>query len=158
MDELLKAKLSALAACVCEKVTDSAGFCFCGVLPGEEWYDLTEGCDSETCGMAWVRVAGMYMSTEFGQQDLELNNCNKGVGLELEVGVVRCFPTEEDGSAPDQATLLAGSDQQMEDAVNILRAIECCESFDDYLIGLWSPIGPEGGSYGGAWTVTVGVI
>lgn len=156
MDSTLFERLELLAACLCAELDGGDTMCFCGVIAGETWYDLSGECDTR-CGQAWVRVAGIYPATVLGQQDLTLRNCGKVLSLDLEIGAVRCLEVPDDGTPPSAAELLAASEQQMKDALAMRRAVQCCESFDEYILNLWTPIGPPSVALvGGTWTLTVG--
>lgn len=152
----INTKMTALAACICQNVEGADGFCFCGVMPGDSWYDMTT--PGEDTGQAWVRLANMYPATNFGEPDTSLSNCTKGTGIELEIGVIRCFEIPDNGENPSQELLLELLDKQVIDAGALRTAVECCEHFEDYSLGVWSPIGPLGGIYGGVWTLTAQVF
>lgn len=158
MDAFINARLAELAACLCAQIDGGDSMCFCGVMPGEQWYDLTGECEDDQCGQAWVRVVNVYPSTVLGVPDTSFQNCGKALSFDLEMGVIRCWHIPDGGEAPDAAQLLSASDQQVKDMIDMRKAIECCESFEDYTLTVWSPIGPSGGIYGGLWNLTVGVI
>lgn len=154
----IKTALSLLAACVCEAVEGSEEFCFCGIMPGDQWYDLRGDCSEDGCAQAWVRVVNLYPSSTFGQQDVSLQNCGKTTELVVELGVLRCVTIPTGGDQPEASDLLSDADQQIDDAAALASALQCCESFEDYSLGLWTPIGPGVGGIGGFWTATVDVV
>lgn len=154
--------LSDLAACLCASLTpedaDGPNLCFCGVLAGDQPYDamgIGEGCDDDTCGQAWVRMVNSYPSTSVGVADLEPNNCAKALGLDIEVGVLRCFPLEENGGILSAEDLDQAVRDQLDDMIAMQRAILCCSTLEDYVLGMYLPMGPIGNVIGGTWTLSV---
>lgn len=151
---------ASLAACLCAEVTDDDGdsLCFCGVMAGDQAYDFAGlgDCEDGKCGQAWVRVVTVYPMSVLGQANVETRNCDVGLGADLEVGLLRCWPIEEDGEAVDPLTMLEVAQQQLLDEESLRRAVSCCEELKDYILGQWTPVGPEGGLIGGTYTVYVG--
>lgn len=151
----VKAALDAMAACLCAEVNADNSLCFCGIIVGDAPYDVSGECGGK-CGQAWVRLVGAYPQASLGEADLTDNNCRKALGLDLEIGVMRCFPVSED--PPSEAELLLVSDQQVADMLAMRKAILCCDAFDGVILGNYEPIGPEGegGLVGGIWQFAVG--
>lgn len=149
--------LEQLAACLCAQIiTDgSPGVCFCGVVPGESVaLDYQGDCD-DVCGMAWVRLTSVYPATVMGTPSVEPNNCAMGLGFDLELGVVRCSSLPDDqGNPPSAADLLGDTTLQVADMFSMRAAILCCGQASDWLLGLYTPIGPEGGVVGGTWAAS----
>lgn len=149
-------KLSELATCLCAQIEidGQPPVCFCGVLPGSQVaLDYTGNC-AEACGMAWVRLSGMYPSISIGQISQRAANCQDMWGLEVEIGIVRCASVLDDqGNPPSDAQLLADAQVQMADADTMRRAVLCCLSPKDFLLGAYTPTGPQGGVVGGTFTV-----
>lgn len=146
----VQAVVEVLAACLCEQLSDGPGLCFCGVLPGEDVAaDVGFGDDCE--GMAYVRVSSIYPSTQVGVAQLQPSNCTWGTGFDLELGVFRPFPMEEDGSSPDPEVYLEASRWQMWDAQAMQKALACCDwlPHPDFVVGQYAPTGPAGGVLGG---------
>lgn len=153
--------LTELAACLCAELTpdgaDEPDLCFCGVLPGRiAIADAGFECDN-SCGMAWVRLDAAYPATGPGVVAEQQNSCGSLLGLDIEIGVLRCYDTPADGSAPEGAALAASVALQNEGMMAIRRAIKCCEALSDvdYILGLFTPDGPQGGLVGGAWSLSV---
>jgi hypothetical protein len=152
--------MESLAECLCEAV--GSDLCFCGLIPGEGVIETySTGCD-DVCGMAYVRLAsatpGNSLSSvaNVAQQP---GNCQQGLLVPLEIGVFRCFPPpDQDGNPPDAATMLAITEQQIDDMMAMRRAVACCADSRDIVLGTYSPIGPEGLSIGGFWTLTLMVV
>jgi hypothetical protein len=147
-----------LAACVCTALVErGAGEpCWCGIAPGSEasWVGCTD-CGSGNCGSAWVRLDSAFPYTTFPDSEPGLT-CTASLGYTIEVGVVRCMPLNDDGSALDTATSLDVALASAADMMALRHAVECC--FGDTLHSLvgWSPLGPQGGCVGGFWTLQVG--
>lgn len=147
--------LTNIAACLCAEVEEADGpdLCFCGVIPGDAVVAEYAGdCDSK-CGMAWVRLITAYPSVAVGQQSLRLGNCGNQVGFEVEMGILRCIPMDEEPLEPEE--LAAATDQQITDMSTMRRAITCCDSLSskDFILGPYAPSGPLGGLVGGTWTI-----
>lgn len=153
--------LTDIAACLCATLTPDGetdpGLCFCGVISGEG-VDSAIGfeCDDK-CGMAWVRLIAAYPATQIGQLDQTETPCGTYLGLDIEVGVFRCAPVPEGVEIPNPEDLHALAVQQADDMVLARKAIACCSALEDidYLLGTWTPIGPEGLIMGGAWILSV---
>lgn len=149
--------LEDLATCLCSQIiTDGLPpLCTCSVMPGNEVaLDYAGDCDDQ-CGMAWVRLSASYPSTMIGNPYLGAGNCAAGIGLEIELGVMRCFDLGENGEPPDPATLLESSQLQIKDMLAMWRAIACCRQSRDFVIGTYIPYGPEGGLVGGILPVSI---
>lgn len=151
-----------LAGCLCAQIeTDgSPPTCFCGVVPGDAAAQQYTGNCADKCGMAWVRGASVYPSAAVGVQDTQAGNCGTGVGMDVEVGIMRCVPFgDAAGNLPSAEALLAATQLQMTDAMTMRRALYCCEAIDnmDFILGNYTPIGPLGGLLGGTWAISVAV-
>lgn len=154
----VQAALEQVAACLCIQIAadDLPGLCFCGVVSGAQvaldYGGGTEGCQ-EGCGMAWVRLVTLYPSSAAGVPSEEAGNCGEGLGIEIEVGIVRCAWTpDEDGAGPTEADLLSDTELQVADAMTMRRAIICCAPAKDINMGVYTPYGPQGATVGGFWT------
>lgn len=159
MDELILTYLAALAGCVCEKVNAVNETCFCGITLGDQYVSTSGiGDCEEACGEAWVRITGAYPSTVVGQPNFNLDNCGASMGVDIEIGVLRCLEVPEGGEAPTPEQFLEAANVQIKDMIAIRDAVLCCEHFPSYILGAWTPIGPDGGLVGGSWTISVGVV
>lgn len=161
-DNPVFARLTTLATCLCGQIQDPENgvpdVCFCGIVPGESAAATYAGdCDTR-CGMAWVRMANLYPSTVIGQINSAPRNCATPLGVDVEVGILRCFDmADEYGPNPEQ--LLSATQLQVADAQVIYRAILCCDTISprDVTIGPYIPLGPQGGLVGGAVTLSMAV-
>lgn len=151
--------LEGLAACLCAQIaTDgSPGTCFCGVVPGDAALGDYAGDCADLNGVAWVRLALTYPSVTIGQQDQRVANCGSGIGIDVEMGIIRSFDVDVD--SPDEAEALATATLQMDDMMTMRRAILCCSDLNpkDFILGSYRPLGPLGAMVGGAWTLYVGL-
>lgn len=153
-------RVSALSDCLCAQL-DKAGtpdVCFCGILPGEvASSDYLGGCGVKN-GMAWVRVKLMYPATSVGQADITIGNCNKELGMDIEVGIMRLYSVGDSrGNPPTPMQSREAAALQIIDAQTMLAAITCCDEISsrDYVVGSYDPLGPEGGVVGGIWTISI---
>jgi len=151
--------LPALADCL-EAQMEAAGLppvCFLGVIPGQALIADYSGDCEDVCGMAWVRVATYYPSQTIGAQDITLGNCAAGLGADIEVGILRCMPMDEDPITEEEA--LEVYRLQFKDAEAARKAIVCCDQLHrrDYILGAYAPMGPLGGMVGGVWRASVGL-
>jgi hypothetical protein len=150
-----------LAACLCAELTPEGApgpdLCFCGIAPGQQFAeDYIWGCDTK-CGSAWVRLITAYPADGVGAPADGVVGCGRGLGVDIEIGVLRCVEQPGDGSAPTEEMLAAASVAQMNDLLAVRRMIACCPSLNDvdYSLGVYTPVGPRGAVVGGRWTLSV---
>lgn len=148
-----------LADCLCAQIVVDGlpEPCFCGVVPGDQIaLEYAGDCDP-LCGMAWVRLGGLYAASTVGVASTLPGNCGTQSGVDIELGVVRCVSVgSDDGSPPTPEELFASTELQMADAIAMQRAIVCCPALDtsSVIVGIYTPVGPEGGVVGGTITVS----
>lgn len=153
-------RLAALAECLCAELAKagSPDVCFCGILPGEvASSDYMGGCGTKN-GMAWVRVKNLYPATSVGTPDITVGNCNKELGIDVEMGIMRVYSVGDSrGNPPTPAQSLEAAALQIMDAETMLRAISCCDAISgrDFVLSQYDPAGPEGGVVGGMWTISM---
>lgn len=153
--DALNEALLQFTACVGESLTD---VCSYGITIGDSYVpfdpDPEDDCEEgeAACSQAWVRVMGITPTATTG---FDGGDCSATLSLDLEVGVLRCIETPEDGEAPAASDVLIASMQAMEDMKAIYCAAMSCEVWDSITAGEWSPTGPLGGQYGGIWVFTV---
>lgn len=151
---LLQEALVAFTGCIGEALED---ICSYGLTIGETYVpfdpDPEDDCEVEEvlCSQAWVRVANV---TPVGSEGWS-GDCGTVMRLDLEVGVLRCVPIEEDGEAPAATDVLLAALQSMEDMQKIYCAAMECEVWNSIESGSWVPSGPLGAQYGGMWSFTV---
>lgn len=154
----ISAILADLSTCLCAQILtdDLPPVCVCGVLPGDEVaLDYAGDCD-DACGMAWVRLTTAYPSVSVGVPTGVPGNCTTAIGVEIEMGIVRCLDVGEGGTPPEFASLTASAVLQVADMMAMWRAVHCCQNARDFIIGQYVPIGPQGGLIGG--TLPLGML
>lgn len=156
-------KVAALAECLCEQInapnSGVPGVCFCGIVPGEVASAEYLG-DCENCGgMAWVRLITAYPSVEVGVADVTIGNCSKGLGVDLEIGIMRCMSVGDGADPVPPEELLAAALIQYADIQVMHRALRCCDALSpkDFTIGQYTPLS-SGGLVGGFITISLAVI
>lgn len=142
-----------LQQCLCETLTIRGlmpGDCFCGVVPGDQ------AIQDFGTGMAWVRLANTYPTTEFPTIETALRgNCTASLAATLEVGVMQCAPSLTiGGAAPTQAQQFEATRLQMATMRAMHQAIVCC-GIEEKVLGQYEPKGPQGALVGGTWLVDV---
>lgn len=141
--------------CLCETLTARGllpGDCFCGIFPGDNAPWLYRE------GMAWVRLTGGFPTISFPQQATAADSCGAFLGAELEVGVLHCAPTfSAGGDPPSQTDWFEASRLQVATMRAIQQAIVCC-NVEYKAIGTYTPLGPQGGLFGGSWTMSIGAL
>lgn len=151
-------RLVELSMCLCDAVKSSCGseLCWCGVYPGgiPAW-DYCGSC-SDRCGMGFVTVAGASLYTTFGQPDQSVAPCDRPLQAEVLLGVLRCVPLEEDGSAVPASAMTDVALMLMADLDAIRRAVVCCFKGDAVLLG-YEPLPEAGGCVGGQWRAVIGL-
>lgn len=153
--------LEKIATCLCAQLTDCGPeVCFCGVVPGDVVAaDYGGGCESGCGGIAWVRMQLAYPSKILGAQNTDPQNCDLAMGMDIEIGVLRCISAGDDaGNAPSAAELLAATQQQTADLMAMWKALSCCGFGKDMIIGAYTPAGPAGGLVGGSFLLSIQVF
>lgn len=163
-EDPLHAALVQFTGCVGEAVEDvcsyglTLGETYVPFMPdpppqGTSYPHACDGLDEGIlCSQLWVRVA----SVAPGQvnQGWE-GDCAVSLVATIEVGIERCFVIPEGGEAPTATDVMRGALQAMTDMKAIHCAAVSCDAWDRITTGQWSPLGPQGGQYGGVWTFTV---
>lgn len=153
---IVGAALERLAVCLCAQIIadGSPATCFCGVSPGSGFSpDLLQCEDTESCGIAFVQLQSSYPSQTVGVVDQTPGNCGVTIGFDAVIGVLRCFPLQDDGSNPPPETQLELFRQQTLDMESMRRALICCDWLPskDVIVGQYTPVGPEGELIGGTF-------
>lgn len=162
-DNVVYDRLSALAACLCGQIQDPVNgvpdVCFCGIVPGDQAVGNYAGDCKDVCGMAWVRLVQMYPMVSIGSPDVTPGNCGTGIGIDVELGILRCITVgDEQGNLPTAAELLAATQLQIADALIMRKAVQCCDAvpWKDTIVTTYTPSGPLGGLVGGMLNVSMG--
>jgi hypothetical protein len=118
--------------------------------------DLGAGVTGD--GQAWVNVASIAALTTMTNG--QITKCGNTYEATVTVGVVRCAATlADDGSPPDEDVLTAQAQNILQDRAITTRAIRCGLGSviepDDWTMGEWTVLGPNGGCVGGLQTFTL---
>lgn len=153
----LYGRLTDLAACLCTQVDNSGlpKLCFCGVVPGDAAVGDHAGDCNDVCGMGWVRLINAYPASSVGIPNEEPGNCTAGMGMDIEIGMLRCLEIPSDGNPPSPAALAESTELQQADLMMMWRAVMCCEALSprEMKMSGYRPMGPLGGLVGGAFTI-----
>lgn len=163
--------LVGLAACLCAQVDAdrqervdanlpvSPQLCFCDLIPGEAPDGSYAGMCDDQAGMAWVRMISMYPAAAVGTVDQRPGNCTSGIGMDIELGILRPIPVASDdqGTPPEPEDVIFSAEQASRDALTLWKAVACCSALPnkDFRMSTFSPTGPLGGLVGGTYTVQV---
>lgn len=154
----MSAFTDSLLSCLCSQValTPGGATCFCGMVPGTQPpMEFCSPCDSDVCGMAWLRLARIFPSNRFPTPVLEANGCKAPLAYEWQMGVWRCMPTmDTDGNPPGEAAQAMAAAVLIGDAQAMYQALVCCldKLPRELAVGQYTPVGPFGGCGGGTWT------
>lgn len=158
------ARVEAISACLCAEILDPANgvpdVCFCGVVPGEAPSAMYAGNCKDKCGMAWTRLVSMYPANGVGVPLGTVARCDTGIGIEVEVGILRCMSVgDERGNPPSAQEQHDAAELQAADAMVMWKALLCCQAIPhgDVILSRYTPIGPEGGLVGGLIQVALAV-
>lgn len=157
----IESLMADLSTCLCSQIISDGlpSLCFCGVVPGNAVaLDYVGECDDEVCGMAWVRLMAAYPASTIGQASTRPGNCSTGIGIDVEIGIIRCFDAGDGQTPPDPAELTAAAALANADMLAMWRAVSCCRRSKDFVIGSYVPYGPEGGVYGGILPASILVL
>lgn len=135
-----------------------------GIRPGTIVDFLLSTSDDECCGgLAWVRPGSFYPSSTvaLAQDEVPQKQGVTAWAVTLELGIVTCSPTPGEGSIPSNADWLAVTQQVMDGAAAMRRAI-CCFIENDrvnriqrVLPGIGEPVAVQGGCVGWVLPVTM---
>lgn len=153
MQEVMMHMLDCLCAAIAKiEAEGGPAVCMCTILPGEAV--PMDYCGNGDCGgMAWVRLQSL---TQDESASFTPASCFLPLVATIEVGVLRSV--EFDGQ-----TLPSGEDQlrmalrQLDDMEAVQKALECCTADHKFRVGAYNPVGPQGGCFGGTWTVSMDV-
>lgn len=121
---------------------------------------IAQGRDECCEGLAWVRLTGIYPSSQFPAQDETYVKCQGGWAVTVELGVARCAPTGDERHLPDCDQWVTAVNSVTADAAALRRTLLRLRTLDNFrytmtLPGTWEPLTTEGGCVGGAMLVTV---
>jgi hypothetical protein len=129
------------------------------VQPGSEFVVDYAG-NGKDCGEIDVNLVQAYPTDNFPEPDVQ-GNCVSALAFELNVSVMRCAApthgTKQNPSPPTIAEQLESTAQHLAD----MQASRCAIKVvlarleRDYVLQAFTPIGPQGQTVGGTWTVIV---
>lgn len=155
-DRAIWPTIAALTACLCRQIADDGlpAVCICSPMPGEV---IATDYVTEDAGMAWVRLSSGYPSTAFPAPS-GIASCDAPLAFSLELGIAYCAPMpSDDGEPPPMSTMFDSTRLQLAGMNTIRRAVICCfpGKARDVVMGIYNPMGPEGGVVGGFWSIFV---
>lgn len=152
------AELRFISDCLCERLEEegAGGLCWCGPYAGGgvAWDHCSE-CSGDACGMAWTRLVGASQYETFPVASVDFN-CRKYDLYEIEVGVVRCMSTTDNGEPISEAEMLLVVQRQLADERAMRLSLKCCGA-EFIQPRFYTPLGPLGMCVGGLWTAAIGI-
>lgn len=152
----------AVLECLGDRLTHyGAEACRTFVAPGGPPAWDACGAEGEREGQAWVQVAQVYPSDAFPTQQTGAMRCPPtGYAVQLNVAILRCAAVpDEQGRPPSSERLTADAHKVSRDRAIVRDALRCCYLEDadpgTYVLGAWTPLGPQGGCVGGQTALTV---
>jgi hypothetical protein len=148
-----------LAALDAELARDGSrdGMCSLALRPGASVsYDFgpESGCHG---GMGWVQFITVFPTVTFPSANTDINNCADTLAYSVAMGIIRPDDIPEDYTDDYDARCLKATDRQVRDMKIMHRALKAArEEIPLMIIGTYTPIGMEGGTFGGTWDATIG--
>lgn len=154
------ASLSRLRTCLGGAITEAGlpPVCTLTVMPGQGVaHDFINSCNDGKDGLAWVQLTTEYASSNVVQPTRGITKCGEDYAIGVNVGIIRSFPIPEEGEPPDAIMFEAMALQQLREMEVIRYALVCCYP-EDVMLGSYTPIGPQGGAFGGAWVANLALL
>lgn len=107
-------------------------------------------------GQVWSRLVtmGAAQAARTGAQPGTSVCASPHFVATLELGIVRCAATlNNQGQAPSPDRITDDGEQGLDDMAALFEVLKCSDLVRS--LGQWSPVGPQGGCFGGAWQFTV---
>lgn len=136
-----------LAACVEGSLRDCGDLCSFQIAPGGTPAVDSCGCDNGCEGHGWLTIIGGSAYQTFGSE-VQTDTCDSMLQVDVEAGLLRCYPVGED--TPDEALLTGLSLTLLQDMMALRQGLLCCSETDVLLTG-YRTIPPAGGCVGGVW-------
>lgn len=117
---------------------------------------------SESCGgMGWLRLVSANPTASFPNA-AQAGSCVSDLAFTAEMGIIRPAPLPE--TTFNKKLVLPSADQQaaatslaLDDMAAMRRALKALEAeMENFVLGAYTPIGPQDGTTGGTWSFTVG--
>lgn len=121
---------------------------------------IAQGRDECCEGLAWVRLAQVYPSSDFPAADQAYRKCQTGWAVVVEIGMARCAPVGDENHLPTCDQWTETVNHTTADAAALRRTRMRLHTLDDFrhrmsVPGQWEPMTTEGGCVGGAMLLTV---
>ena len=120
------------------------------VAPG-----ATAAIDPSTCRTTlWIRLVRAFPSASIPQQEVSpRGGCPSQMAYQIEVGLVRCYvPQQVLNARVTDVSAIAASAAACADDVDLLADAMVNADLEDFILGAYTPLGPEGNMVGGVWT------
>lgn len=131
-----------------------AGFCDSYLAAGQQF--ALDNCNGDCEGVLWTRTAGAFPSVDFPNPQSAVSRGPIILAEQFEVGIVRGMSVPSKGQAYESDDFTRYTQRQHADMAAILNAI--CGYFRgldiSFIIGNYTPYGPQGACVGGSWLVT----
>ena len=142
-------QLLTLKACLEAELTKRNLFpaCYVHLFPG------TVPDYSGKKDIAFIMLGSAFPTSGFPLAD-PFGKAGSRLAASVSIAVVRCIKvTANPLPAAEQLEYVR---LQMADMAAMREAVRCCTDLKDRALGAYTPLGPEGGLYGGSWEVFVG--
>lgn len=163
--------IARLVDCLRSELAKANGpdLCYIGLQIGDRpaFLGLAD-CKGKQCGVAWVRLVGIYPSSSFPLPDdgSQPGNCQSPMAYEVEIGVARCAPQPEGREMyPDSGKVFDALRLYMSDSRAMRSALLCCLPAEvkkrdgrdiRVMLGNWTPLEQGAGTSGGTWNGWIG--
>lgn len=153
--------LDEILACACNTLNEGFSDCACPcrlfISAGPPVWDV-EACCSD--GQLTANIERIYTFGNFPVQASGVNLCQTPLAVDVNVTLLRCFPTlKDDGNAPSSAELQLASEAVYRDMYLLTNGLLCCLSRTgkrrNFVFRQARVVGPQGGCVGTEFLFTV---
>jgi hypothetical protein len=115
------------------------------------------------CGaLAWVRLMNASLSSVFPAPEQRPNFCATSLAVPVEMGIIRAAPQMTETARriilPTTADNTNAAHRQYDDLEIMRRTLVRNQRIvDDFVAGVYTPVGPDNGVVGGSWPFTFGM-
>lgn len=125
--------------------------------------DGRDADDQPATGSAYVRVSQITPADLTGQgqrraSSIRPQRCGHAWIVTYELGIMRCYPTTQDGGPLPAAQVDQAAQRFLSDQAAVMRTINCCTYLDRHSgieVVQIVPVGPSGGCAGSVGTIRV---
>jgi hypothetical protein len=130
--------------------------CMVTQMPGE-----SIAFDYDCGGTAWVRLVNANPTVIFPNPDTTEQSCAATLAFQVEVGIMRPASVGEvvnnEYIPPSDVDLFNATERQLDDLQILWDTIQKSRSgIPQMVIGIYNPVGPDGGIVGGTWQLAIG--